>query len=438
MKISNQQAVKDLFELHSPDIGKLYHHPVTGAPIDIPSGIDSLTISASLLNIYLFNPDVVIIWNNKFHQHHLAIWAPYINASKYKFAIVCKNIKNQEAIKKILPRTPIWCLENLILAHQQLPVASSLKIFLYPDNERMNEHTIHNYPNHMHVHIGHGDSEKSTSANRFTSIYDYIILADKNAINRYNTAGIEVPNDRFLPIGAPTIPELDVVNCIHNINSILYTPTWEGTNSSKNFSSIKELLNPIMFYNSKNPNRLHIKLHSFLGGRDPSYKTFLSNYPLNLLSNESSKMDLFNKSDVLISDISGIISEYLYTGKPIIIPVNSKNSWLENYINMTNLVSHCYICKFDEISLFDFLQNIRSDPLFSTRQKRREELYAGAKDFNDSACIFDKALDTIELSHFWRNRRTGLKHTNSQRIISNGPWKDLQNSIECGEIILTA
>lgn len=206
--ISNSDAVVSLFQHYCSAIGERLFHPVTGAPIPLPLNVDSLKTSASLLNIYIYDPEVVMVWNNNFQPHHLDIWAPYIRSSKYRIAIVCRSMNEFDLIRQKLPYTPIWCLDRHIYAIQQLPVASSLKVFLYPDNEKNNEHTIHNYPRHMHVHIGHGDSDKSASANRFGVLYDYIFLADRNAISRYKRAGIEISDHRFLPIGAPTLPNL--------------------------------------------------------------------------------------------------------------------------------------------------------------------------------------------------------------------------------------
>ncbi len=432
----NPQAVGELLEAHAQGISSLLFHPVTGSPVEVPARIQPLQASAILLNIYLYDPEVVVVWNNQFQAHHLAVWASYIRDSRYRLAIVCRSMKGIDEVRANFPDTPIWSLEEGSFAYQFLPVAQSLKVFLYPDNERMNEHTVHNHPRQMHVHIGHGDSDKSTSANRFTALYDYVFLADRIARNRYRSAGVEIPDPHFLPIGAPTYPGLEFDPKERSTCRVLYAPTWEGTSSAKNFSSLPDLLPALIQFSSLEGRTLEYRPHAGLGKRDAAYRA----HALQLVrwaSQSQDKVAQFNASDLLVCDVSGIISEYLFTGKPIVVPVHSDKPWLMSYLQGTGLLDYVYCWHYDRQPLADFLAQIAHDPLRSARLSRREELYAGAKDFSQAAALFDQGLETVMLNLHWRNRRSG--HVPPAAPVGSDPvqWAALAQEIREGRLTLT-
>ncbi|MDB5570855.1 MAG: CDP-glycerol:poly(glycerophosphate) glycerophosphotransferase [Hyphomicrobiales bacterium] len=435
--VSNPKAVEALFDHYTERMNAFFFHPVTGSPIELPAGFDRLTVAASLLNIHLYDPEIVIVWNNKFHLHHLTIWAPYIRESKHRIAIVCRSMKEMEVVEKLLPNTPVWALDKNIFAFQQLPLAPSLKVFLYPDNDRMNEHTIHNYPRHTHVHIGHGDSDKSTSANRFGAIYDYIFVADQRAIQRFRSAGIEIPDHQFIPIGAPTIPGLKVSANLAAPARVLYAPTWEGTSATKNFSSIEHMLPHVQRYDATHPGGIRVRPHPFLGGRDAVYGKLVRNFSKWFVAADE-KAAQFAASDILLSDVSGVLSEYLFTGQPVAIPVSSEDEWLNAYLQNTDLLEYVYRWNFDKLGLEAFLEQISADPLRPARLKRRDSLYAHAQNFADSLQMFDRALDTVMLNHFWRARRAGAPPSQSTRSDASGPWSELVRQIRAGQKTLGA
>ena len=437
--ISDSKAVEDLFEQVAPDIDLLFRHPATGFPIELPANTSSLVVSASLLNIYLYDPEVVIVWNNQFQPHQLAVCAPYIKASRHRIALVARSIKDEARIRDALPLTPLWILEQQIFAYQQLPIAPSLKIFLYPDNDRMNEHTVHNYPCHMHVHIGHGDSEKAASANRFSAVYDYIFLADKSAIDRFRRAGVEISDNKFLPIGAPTFPGLKLCDINSNHKKVLYAPTWEGTSPTKNFSSLGLIHETIAAFGRKAPENLQIRLHPSLGSRDVQFRKYAQTMkPWSELNRN--KVEQFNDCDLLLCDISGILSEFLFTGRPIAIPVASDNHWLLSHIGTSQLCQYVYLWHFDQVDLGEFLNSISDDPLQDARMKRRSQLYASATNFNDAVSLFDRAIESVILEHYWRSRRTGHDHKKgiSNSLPISGVYSDLAKKIQKGTLTLNA
>lgn len=108
--------------------------------------------------------------------------------------------------------------------------------------------------NPMSAFIGHGDSDKNSSFNPFTKVYDEVWVAGQAGADRYKRAEIGVHPEQFVHVGRP---QLDAINTdalsqlpANRIKTILYAPTWEGWNSAQEYSSllshgpamIKELL----------------------------------------------------------------------------------------------------------------------------------------------------------------------------------------------------
>lgn len=56
-----------------------------------------------------------------------------------------------------------------------------------------------------HVMLLHGDSDKATSANGMARAFDEIWVAGPAAVERYRTAGVDLPDSRFVLIGRPQV-----------------------------------------------------------------------------------------------------------------------------------------------------------------------------------------------------------------------------------------
>lgn len=138
---------------------------------------------------------------------------------------------------------------------------------------------------------------------------------------------------------------------------------------AKKHSDVSLLLrpHPLMFDN-------FIKTKEMTQEEVESYKELIQE-TLNTKLNESKEYDaiLWN-SDVLISDLSGIMPEYFITGKPIIFC--SKNIDIPLFSNIEKMMEGCYIA-YSKEEMFGFLEQLRTgnDPLKEKRQTLIEELF---------------------------------------------------------------
>ncbi|RZK48070.1 MAG: hypothetical protein EOO99_11520 [Pedobacter sp.] len=352
-------------------------------------------------NIKLFhklNPEVLLVFPDNITKAWLSIWEPYLLASSFRVAVIAKSDGNKDLANVQLP---IFFSDSGISIGQLLK-AKSLKIFLYPTNRPNNFGYINKFPHIKHVFIGHGDSDKLSSSSRFSTVYDYLLVADRGACFRYSSRGVFIPKERFLPIGAPTIPNLDVIitNKNKKLQNLLYAPTSEGKASDSNFSSLCELNWEEAFKNLLDKGYvIDFRSHPGAGERLDIYKSVRQKLSLKY-SKKMSKTDSYNLSDVIICDISGVMSEFLFTGKPIIVPVhkNDLESLVIKTIQSSNIADFVYLWDINGQPLESFLQSIEDDPLFNVRFQRRELKFLGSKTFDESSGKFNRALELISLS----------------------------------------
>ena len=195
---------------------------------------------------------------------------------------------------------------------------------------------LHNNPEiSRSIFIGHGTGDKNYGkhANRLSG-YQYIFVSGPKHLEKLKDAGVEIPEDRLIKIGNMRfdnyvngkidrnqlmdrhgIPEKD-----RSRKTVLYAPTWEwGNGTIKKYaklfaSEITREHNLIIRPHHHDTHSIpKIKLWAKLNGIK---RLYFSN-PNKLA--QSDTMQDFIVSDILISDTSSVLYEYLITGKPIIV-----------------------------------------------------------------------------------------------------------------------
>ena len=118
-------------------------------------------------------------------------------------------------------------------------VLPTVKLAIYVANSGRNVHLLRE-PAIKHVFLNHGDSDKATSANPVSRVYDEVWVAGEAAIDRYAAAGVKIPRERFAAIGRPQVDGLPVgPRKDRDVPRVLYAPTWEGIYEEVNYSSLE-------------------------------------------------------------------------------------------------------------------------------------------------------------------------------------------------------
>ena len=349
-----------------------------------------------------YQPEIALIFSVELDFNIYSLWKSYIEKSKFKFCIICYSFKEYYAkynSTHLQTVCPIYA-EETGFKIDALGYINSLKILLYPANYSRNWIYFYNLPqiehtnkNIKHIHIGHGDSDKPSSYIRAQKIYDYILLADQTAINRYKNNNINLPDSIYLKMGAPIAPGMESIDHPSSLKNILYIPTFEGNNAQSNYSSLKTLHTKLVKYFKEDTQNhtLSFRPHPATGSRISEYADYVEELKKVASFYELPKSEIFNKSDAAICDISGITSEYLFTGKPIIIPICDETTM--RTLKASTLSKVAYLWSVNSIPLDTFLKSIAQDPLFSIRKKYRDEKFLHAINFDESAANFDKALE---------------------------------------------
>ena len=213
-------------------------------------------------------------------------------------------------------------------------VLPGVKAAVYMANSGRNVHLLRE-PAIKHVFLNHGDSDKATSANPVSRVYDEVWVAGQAAIDRYGAAGVKIPAERFAVIGRPQVDGLPVgPRKDREPTRVLYAPTWEGMYEEVNYSSLEvagaQMIGAVL---SERPDIAVIfKPHPSTGtwrrellAAQRRVEQLLRQSPDSdrhiIVTAESalSLNDCLAMSDVLISDISSVVTDFLHTERPIIV-----------------------------------------------------------------------------------------------------------------------
>lgn len=183
-----------------------------------------------------------------------------------------------------------------------------------------------------HVMLLHGDSDKATSTNAQARGFDEVWVAGQAAIDRYLAAGVGLAADRFVVIGRPQVeplltagprePGAPVV--------VLYAPTFEGYYAETAHSSL-DTMGPAMVRRllERFPDvQVWFKPHPASGVVRPAMLAAIAEIEGLLATGphvvvdrrpELTLTDCLARADVLVSDISSVVSDYLATRRPVVV-----------------------------------------------------------------------------------------------------------------------
>ncbi|TVP69504.1 MAG: hypothetical protein EA340_07100 [Nitriliruptor sp.] len=206
-------------------------------------------------------------------------------------------------------------------------------VALYVGNAGRNIH-LWRYGHIRHVFLNHGDSDKVSSANPVVKVYDELYVAGQVAVDRYAAAGVDLPAERFTIVGRPQLDRLLTDRQRHGDGppTLLYAPTWEGYFAAADYSSVApmgvELVRHVLTHHPEI--RLVFKPHPLSGfvRKDAARATTEITRMLraagapHVVAVDHPELDLlawFDRSDVLLADVSAVVTDFLQTDKPYLV-----------------------------------------------------------------------------------------------------------------------
>lgn len=177
------------------------------------------------------------------------------------------------------------------------------------------------HDSYRHVFIGHGDSDKHTSATRVFKVYDEVWVAG----NAHKERLEKIPHSwNFRVVGRPQGKRLALSGASAVPMTACYLPTWEGPNEGSNYSSIA--ICPEMVEVARELGiSLAAKLHPSTGFRDKRYanlETELSTLGVSVAPRSRNAIDLMETAAFCITDISSIVSDWMISRRPVFVYVS--------------------------------------------------------------------------------------------------------------------
>jgi hypothetical protein len=266
-------------------------------------------------------------------EYHVEMWRPYFERIGHRWMIITRepNLYQKMAAASAKSGVPVvYCVTQEQLDQVITP---GLKAIFYVNNGMKNTHLVR-FTNLTHIFVGHGDSEKPAGYNPVAGIYTRIFVPGQASIDRYATHGVDIPSGKFDIIGRPQAEGVVVAHAgIRKVEpkTVLYATTWTSPFEDGNHCSlpigdkiVKALLArgmTVIFrphpYIGKNPvSRGQAEaINQILA--DDKAKTGRQHVFGAQSGKAMSLVDCVNKADALISDVSGVVTEALYSLKPL-------------------------------------------------------------------------------------------------------------------------
>lgn len=383
------EQAEQLAPLYAGQNGKAWLGPDSG-PLE-----DHL----AYLRFCAFQPEVVFFWSSPWIHSQYIIWKPYIEALSLRTAVVAQGRGKKAA--PLLSRVPIFFADEGC-DHRAIRFNRSVQAVLHTRGGAKNYQLL-NTNGLANVFIGHGDSDKHSSVSPLMGAYTKVFVAGEHAIQRFVREGLSLPSDKFECVGVPVDPQVEVGRRPGPIRTILYAPTWEGYGADRNCSSIEYMEGVLAQLKTECPEmRILFLPHPGTGKRLHEYREISHRIESQIAAqpiDRTQKIKLFNESDLIISDVSGVTSEYLFTEKPIVMPVAPKGSPIRQ-TQITAAGSAIYRLDLEEVSLRDLIALIDGgDPLAPARLREKEVRMGGARTFPDAMKLFEDALRRTIAAH---------------------------------------
>lgn len=257
------------------------------------------------------------------------MWLPYLERLGLPFVVVVRSVANFREVSKITNRPILYrrSMEDL-----DVLMTPSLRGVFYTNGAIRNAHMTR-YPQVKHIQLNHGESDKAPSVNPVIRMFDLDFVAGQAAIDRFAANGVNMPLQMFRIVGRPQVESVKLREMpISEIAAptVLYAPTWRGYHKDAQYSSLllgfkivsalvergcTVVFRPHPYsYKDASLRAACRKIKKFL--REDARQTGRAHVCGHAAEDDMSVTDCFNLSDAMISDVSSVVGDYLFSHKP--------------------------------------------------------------------------------------------------------------------------
>jgi hypothetical protein len=331
-----------------------------------------------------------------FTEYHVEMWRPYLERIGKPWIIVVREKQSFGTLAAASAPSGVPVIYCPIISDLDAAVTPNMKAAFYVNNGMKNTHLVR-FSQLKHIQLLHGDSDKASSFNPVTAMFDRIFVAGQAGIDRYEANGVLIPAQKFDIVGRPQVEEIKVSHTeIRDVAApvVLYATTWVGVYDDANYSSLKigekivakllerkvtVVLRPHPYTERNLSSVRHAGRLAHMLEEDRSR----SGRPHVFGPTATTQMSLFdcaNAVDAMISDVSGVASDFLYSEKPFAL-TNMLGESAEEFERSFPLSRAAYVIDSDASNLDEVLdQLLGTDPL-ATKRREVKTYYLG--DFSE-------------------------------------------------------
>lgn len=276
-----------------------------------------------------YQPKFILHWDAPAKTtYQVKMWLPYLERTGVPFVVLVRSRINFEEVQQLTTRPIV--LRKSITSLDDV-IVDSIKAVLYVNTATVNNHLVR-YTHLTHIQLNHGESDKAASYNPAFKVFTKNFVSGQAAIDRFAKNGVSTAPDFFEIVGRPQVENIQLTSnpgTPSQLQTILYAPTWHGFYENSNYSSLsigRVLVEEI----HKAGHRVIFRPHPY-SLRSARYRRDIADIQAYLARTNASKgsnhmfgpeaeqsdiVDLMNESTALISDVSSVVSDYLFSEKP--------------------------------------------------------------------------------------------------------------------------
>ncbi|MEU2612016.1 CDP-glycerol glycerophosphotransferase family protein [Micromonospora sp. NPDC007271] len=326
------------------------------------------------------------------------MWLAPVEAAGHRAVVL---LRAEDAFQELADtRLPVICVPagvdfmNLDL--------SSIRVALYAANVGANIHLLRE-PGVKHVFVGHGDSDKQASVNPYSKVYDEVWVAGPAGRERYARAGVGVLDRDIVEVGRPQLAGVHTFGsgAADHVFTVLYAPTWEGWLDDDPYHTSLVLMgerivtgllaagdlrviykpHPLTGTRSRKARAVHERIVARIraaGGQDDP-ASLEGTAHLVVTGRTPALFDCFNVTDLLVSDVSSVVSDFVQSERPYVV-ANPAGLPEDEFRRSFPTARAAYLLSTDCGELAKILTVTRSadDPMTEARRELKEYLLGPA------------------------------------------------------------
>ncbi len=321
--------------------GSVWWWVLAGAVAAVPLGVLAVTGRAKVAaarRLRTLVPEAVARYAPEFvlytarpddASYQMTMWLPYLQRAGLRFVVVVRNAVPAAALAEL---TDVPVIEARGMADLENLVVPSLRAAFYVNASSGNGAFVR-FQHLTHIYLGHGDSDKPPSYNPTHAMYDEVFAAGPAATRRYAAHGVQIPAEKFRIVGRPQVEDVHpVARAIGDVTEpvVLYAPTWRGHVEETMLYSLPGgerivaallargatvVFRPHPFsYHFADDAAVIRRIHAQLA--DDARRSGRGHLFGAAAETERGILDCINVSDAMVSDVSSVVSDYLFSGKP--------------------------------------------------------------------------------------------------------------------------